>query len=773
MVCPISIDVGRQTIAQPGPRLSADRGQGHDRHDLMAPAGDVGACWRALRQSAVQAQVWLLLARAYAENDLRWQAAYAARQATRLDAALDQQIDQLDIGAWRDPAAGDGRLGRAALPDIAALVLRFEAFVARTPGDWLSWLYIARLREMARSLESDASSQPAPDPALDQARELEFLPGETLHWMGVWRLNSGDAQGAVAALGAMLGLRSQRHGSMMYLGEALMRIGNAAAAEKAFERAAQSSNPGFLVGLANRVYQHNYWQEAIAILRRAIELRPGDVTALLALARIQHEVYALADCRDTLDRIKTLSPENPEARLLEAGMLGRMGDARGHLAMLRRAYDGGGDPRSRLASSIAMTALYDDTMPPAAVAALHRRLCAPIEAGLEPLTRFSNGRETERRLRIGFVTGDLHRQHPVNLFLLPMLGRFNRARVEIRVYFTGTMHDAYTRQAAAQTDHWRDMSSLDDDAIQAAIVGDGVDILIDLAGHTSSHRLGVFAKRAAPVQATFLGYPHSTGLSQMDWLIGDATVSPAAHAGLFSEGIAQLPYSVFCWAPVDEYPLPRARRDAGPVVFGSFNNAMKLSPRTIALWARVLTAVPDALLLLKAPSLHDPAVHARFAALFAAHRIGRERLIFRGPTGLAEMMQEYGDIDIALDPTPYNGGTTTLQALWMGVPVLAIAGGNFVSRMGASFLTTLNMPDCVAPDEEGYVAAAVRMAGQVSVLRRSRGALRARMQASPLCDIAGYTADFEALLRRMWRAYCGGAPAHMLPAIRSPATTAS
>ena len=154
--------------------------------------------------------------------------------------------------------------------------------------------------------------------------------------------------------------------------------------------------------------------------------------------------------------------------------------------------------------------------------------------------------------------------------------------------------------------------------MQRAIVADQVDILIDLAGHTAGHRLGVFAMRAAPVQASFLGYPHSTGLSAIDWLIGDATVSPTEHAHLFSEGLAQLPDSVFCWAPVDGYPLPPPRPADAPVVFGSFNNAMKLSPGTVALWAKVLLAVPDARLLVKAPSTKDAAVQARFAVLFTA-----------------------------------------------------------------------------------------------------------------------------------------------------------
>jgi len=298
------------------------------------------------------------------------------------------------------------------------------------------------------------------------------------------------------------------------------------------------------------------------------------------------------------------------------------------------------------------------------------------------------------------------------------------------------------------------------------VLADGVDLLVDLGGHTSTHRLGVFALRAAPVQATFLGYPHSTGLSAIDWLIGDAVVSPAEHGHLFSEGIAQLPGSVFCWAPVDAYPLPAPREPGAALRLGSFNNAMKLTPRTIALWSRVLHALPGAELLLKAPSLKDAEVQARFAALFAAQGISADRLVFRGPSGLADMMQEYRDIDIALDPTPYNGGTTSLQALWMGVPVVALAGTNFVSRMGASFLHTLGRPDWVAEDDDRYVAAALNLARDIAGLRAGRPALRARMAASALCDVDAYVQAFQALLQRMWVQHCAGGGGRLLGSAR-------
>ncbi|HRF73420.1 MAG TPA: glycosyltransferase, partial [Accumulibacter sp.] len=397
-----------------------------------------------------------------------------------------------------------------------------------------------------------------------------------------------------------------------------------------------------------------------------------------------------------------------------------------------------------------------------------RRLCAPIEAAVVEKTDFANPRSTSRRLRIGYVTGDLHRQHPVNLFMLPVLLRHDHRRFEICIYHTGRMHDAYTRQARDCADRWLEAAALDDATLQQAIVTDQVDILVDLAGHTATHRLGLFALRAAPVQATFLGYPHSTGLSRIDWLIGDATVAPAADAALFSEGIAQLPNSVFCWAPVDDYPLPAlnnpARPAAAPVVFASFNNAMKLSPRTIAVWAQVLHAVAGSRLLLKAPSLQDAGVRARFVERFAAHGIRAGRLTLQGPSGLTEMMQTYGEVDIALDPLPYNGGTTTLQALWMGVPVVTLAGDHFVSRMGTSFLNTLGQPDWVANDAADYVAIAQRLAGVCPHWRANRAALRARMAASPLTDIGTWVLQLEALYRRMWAAYRRGDGQRLLPA---------
>ncbi|MEF8756297.1 MAG: tetratricopeptide repeat protein [Accumulibacter sp.] len=411
------------------------------------------------RHRPLDAGLWLALARDYQRHELPWQAAYAARQALRSDPGVRSlsQLDALALGDRYDPATGDAQLGQPRLAHAATLIEHFEVRTRERPDDWLTWLYLARLQDMRAAERSAPDTPGAPDPtpasardaALAQARQHEILPGESLHWLGVWRLNAGDAAGAVDALSALIDNRPPRYGSLMYLGEALLRSDRIAAAETAVSRASQSANPDFLSDLAARVYAHNYWREAIALLQKALSLRPEHVPTRIALARIQSEVHRLADCRDSLARIARLAPGQPEAALLTAGLHGRLGDARSQRLAQQELLAANDDPLSRLASSIAMTALYDDSLTAREIAALHRQLCAPIEAALPERTAFPNPRTTQRRLRIGYVTGDLHRQHPVNLFMLPVLGRHDHRRCDITVYHTGRMFDAYTRRAQA------------------------------------------------------------------------------------------------------------------------------------------------------------------------------------------------------------------------------------------------------------------------------------------------------------------------------------
>ena len=249
----------------------------------------VSHLWCQLRATPTQAPLWLELARAYAAADLPWQTGYTARQALRLDQGLLPSLQVLTTGPWQNAAVGDALLGRASFPEAATLAERFAVQVQACAGDWLSWLYLARLQDMSGEVKEQD--------ALQQAQALEPIAGESLHWLGVWRLNAGDAVVAVTALSGLLDIRPVRFGSMMTLGEALLRTGQTAAAEKAFARASLSNNPDFLQTLAARVYAHNYWQEAIQVLQKASALQPTSVPVWLALAKIQSEVHSLADCR--------------------------------------------------------------------------------------------------------------------------------------------------------------------------------------------------------------------------------------------------------------------------------------------------------------------------------------------------------------------------------------------------------------------------------------------------------------------------------------------
>ncbi|MFN9547829.1 MAG: tetratricopeptide repeat protein [Cyanobacteriota bacterium] len=730
---------------------------------------EIGPLWHQVRQQPLAVEGWIALCQGYALAGQAPQWNYVLRQVRRLNPAPSALLPSPSDRDVRAITAAEEHL---ADPDTAAAqrgAAALDSWLASAPGDWLSLLYRCRLAD-GEAAASSAIASGAEHRAqqaqhvLRQAIACEPIPGESLHWLGLWRLNGGDASGAIAALSGLVDRQPLRHGSMLYLGEALLRAGHRPAAEVAFTRASSSANPAVLRLLAQRVFQHNYWQEAIAVLQRADRLQPDNRDTLLALAQIHWQVYNLSDAEALCRRVLELDPANSEVRYLLNALPGRRGDAAAHLAAVEAHYAELGEPGSRLASSIAMASLYVDDRTPEQVAMLHQRLCAPIEAAAPTTQCLLRNPDPERPLRLGLVSGDFHRQHPVNLFMLPLLERLDRDHFPVNVYHTGTMHDEYTARARTAAAHWIEAGAIDDPALRQRIQADGIDILIDLAGHTSSHRLGLFALRAAPVQATFLGYPHSTGLSRMDWLIGDPIVSPAAHAHLFSEGIAQLPGSVFCWCPVDDYPLPPPRPAEAPLVFGSFNNIMKLSPRTIRLWAALLRDLPEARLLLKAPSLGDVSVVERFRGLFAAEGLDPERLLLEGPEELGLMMARYGAIDIALDPTPYNGGTTTLQALWMGVPVIALRGGNFVSRMGASFLTSLGRPEWIADSEAEYRAIARRLAAECSSLRQGRAALRQRMALGGLADLERYTADFEQLLRRMWRHHCQGSGVRLLRA---------
>jgi predicted O-linked N-acetylglucosamine transferase (SPINDLY family) len=350
-------------------------------------------------------------------------------------------------------------------------------------------------------------------------------------------------------------------------------------------------------------------------------------------------------------------------------------------------------------------------------------------------------------LRVGFLSPDF-RRHPVGDFTDQLFEHYDRSQIEVICYHDSVVDDDVSERLAAHVSRWVKTSGLSDDELVARIAGDELDVLIDLAGHTGL-RLRLLARRLAPVQATWLGYPATTGLSAIDYRVTDARADPPGHEALNSERLARLPHSYFCYRPRDitplSAPLPALAR-SGEVTFGSFNIVPKISATTLELWAKVLRAVPRSRLFLKATGFAYTSVRDRLRAELGARGIDAGRIEFRGWV-TAGHLEAYNEVDIALDTSPFNGATTTCEALWMGVPVVTVAGDRSPGRMGVSILTAAGCPDWIAADGDGFVAIAQRLAGDLGTLQTIRGSLRAKLSKSPLMDGKAFARDFEQVLR--------------------------
>ena len=393
---------------------------------------------------------------------------------------------------------------------------------------------------------------------------------------------------------------------------------------------------------------------------------------------------------------------------------------------------------------------------PAELLAEHRRWSELHEAPLAGQRRpHANQRDPERALRIGYVSADL-RSHSVAYFVEPLLEAHGEG-FEVTCYADVAAPDAVTERLRGLAGRWRSIAGIGDEQVAEQVREDGIDILIDLGGHTPNNRLLVFARKPTPVQATYVGYPGTTGLDAIDYRITDARADPDGVAdAMHSERLVRLPSGFNCYrAPDAPEPAPLPALAAGHVTFGSFNHLPKVTPRVIAMWARILERAPGARLMLKASSLADDAARRRVLDAFAEHGVGEERVeLLARVESQSEHLALYGRIDIALDTFPYNGATTTCEAMWMGVPVVTLTGESHAGRVGVSLLHRVGLDDLVASDFDGYVDAAAGLAADRERLGELRSGLRARMLGSSLCDAQAVTHELEAAYRAMWREYC-------------------
>ena len=590
-----------------------------------------------------------------------------------------------------------------------------------------------------------------------RAIELKAGYAEAHGNLGVALQAAGRLEDAVAEYRRAISLNGQYSRAWSNLGVALLAQGKiddaVAAGHRAITLALDDSHA--CNNLGNALSGKGEFDDAIASYRRAIALDPGLPEAYLGLGN------ALVNQRLFDPAIAVFS----EAVRLRPGFAGAWnnlgtalidtGQVEPAIAAFRRAVALEPD-NSSMDSALVFALHYDPRSSASSVFDEHvrwnRRHAEPLARRVKP---HLNDRGPDRRLRIGYVSPDF-RDHPVGRFLLPLLENHDREQFEIFCYCDVARPDAITLRCESLADQWRKIAGMRHDAVAQQIRDDRIDILVDLSGHTSGNRLMVFAERPAPVQVSWLGYPGTTGMTAIDYRFTDALADPPGPLTdrLHTEKLYRLPRTNWCFAADDHSPPVAAApaTELGYVTFGSFNTLAKVTDEMLQVWGCILQKIPSSRLLLKAAAFSAESACERVSRILAGCGADPARLTILGPTSdHATHMAAYGRIDIALDTFPYHGTTTTCEALWMGVPVITLAGDAHLSRVGVSLLSNVGLPELIATSVEKYIDRAAALAGDTDRLQTLRRGLRERMLSSPLMDARNFARDVEAAYRQMWR----------------------
>lgn len=501
-------------------------------------------------------------------------------------------------------------------------------------------------------------------------------------------------------------------------------------------------------------------EEAVACIRHALALDPRDADSWNNCNRVLWEFGRVAEAETCARQALALDERHAPAWMGLANALYLASDIEGASTAYERAValEPEGSPRAAAAHSAWLGLLVMRRHDPAEVYAEHRRwgrlYADPLTACAAP---HANDRDPERKLTIGYVSGDL-REHAISFFIEPVLKAHDRGRYRVLCYDNWNGSDAVNTRLRGYVDGWCKTAGMDDDALAARIRADGVDVLVDLSGHTLGHRLLALARKPAPVQANWLGYMHTSGMRAMDYHITDAYLDPpGATEPFYTEQLLRLTSAAAFMPSPDSPPvnaLPALER--GYVTFLSVNNYSKIGDDVIAAWCRILERVPGARLILVAAGGDTPEVagqvHARFASLAAQPSLA-DRVEVRGRTDIAGFLRLFLEADIALDPFPYSGGTTSLHTLWMGLPIVALEGESEISRSTSGMLRACGLDDFVTGDIQEYVECAVKACEDTARLAALRGGLRERFGRSALCNAAQLTRELEGLYREMWRSY--------------------
>ncbi|MBT3305133.1 MAG: tetratricopeptide repeat protein [Alphaproteobacteria bacterium] len=500
-------------------------------------------------------------------------------------------------------------------------------------------------------------------------------------------------------------------------------------------------------------------EEACACHREAIRLKPGFAQAHDNLGCALQDLCLLANAVASYNDAIRLEPDFANAHYNLGTAHHEMGRAADATDCFEAAITFDPGHVRALANRLLTQQYVPSVSPDGFIDTARQWATAFVKPSPASLAAPTNTPDPDRPLRVGYVSADF-RTHPVGFYIINVLAAHDRGQVETFCYSASDRADDLTERLRDDADHWRNIAGASDNDAQELIRGDGIDILVDLAGHTTGNRLGIFAGRVAPIQLGWMGYCATTGLETMDYVLADATVAPEGDEALFTERVWRLPGQYLCFAPPETDISINARPPGtdAPIIFGSFNNLAKVTDETVAVWAQILNARPDARLVFKAKQFDTlPGAREALIERFSTHGVAVEQLAPEGPSPRDAFLADYNRIDIALDPFPFSGGATTLEALWMGVPVLTMKNDRWAGRVSETLLKAAGLDQWVAGDEKSYLDRALELAAQGPRPEADRIQLRQRLEASPVCDGAGFTRSLEAAYREMWRVWCEAA----------------
>ena len=567
----------------------------------------------------------------------------------------------------------------------------------------------------------------------------------------------GELKLAESLYRQVLSWQPQHPDARLSLAFLLLRQDSLCEAESCFREGLSQGGiaPQCLFGLGLLLFDQQRPDEAEQYFRQLLLIQPQHAEAYFYLGNVLYTRGLVLEAEINHRQAIKLKPDYPPAWNNLGNDLrdqGRLDEAR---ETYRKALQL--EPDYMRAHSNLLYAQLCDMADPQAVYKEHLLWDSIHAASLMPSPQDGScNADPEKKLRIGYVSPDF-KEHSVAYFIEPVLAAYDHGCFEVYCFSDVGRPDAVTERLNSHVDQWRDISSCSDEMVADMIRQAGIDILVDLAGHTSHHRLLVFARKPAPVQISYLGYPATTGMKAMDYRFSDGLADPTGNTALYSEQLVRLPESFLCYAPPavapDVSPLPCLSN--GFISFGSFNHLSKVTNAVINAWSEILLRLPDSRMVLKHISLQDPSNQERYLRLFESYGVVRNRItLLSWSDSVRDHLACYKEVDISLDTFPYNGTTTTCESLWMGVPVITIAGQEHVSRVGLSLLKNAGLEDLVLDDVYGYIERAVDLAADRKSLSLLRTGMRHRISSSRLCDQQAMAAAMGQAYRNIWQHYC-------------------